>query len=195
MGEHLATPEAILTSAATLLREMPFDDIAYRSLGESVGVSERTVYRHFPTRPHLLSALARWLEDQVLPPPTFTDWESFLHVVETRFSDFDRAPSYAHLMARAEAISPVGPDHSSFFAEAVRALVSTVAPGLARRDAGRLCAGLVNVASAQFWARCRTGLDMDVEGTSAAFRRIAEQLRASFPETAFASHRAAEAAP
>ena len=58
MAEGVDTPTAILANAAAALRENPFDDISYRTLGDAVGVSERTVYRHFPTRSHLLEGVA-----------------------------------------------------------------------------------------------------------------------------------------
>ena len=58
MAEGVDTPTAILAHAAAALRENPFDDISYRTLGDAVGVSERTVYRHFPTRSHLLEGVA-----------------------------------------------------------------------------------------------------------------------------------------
>ena len=54
--------EAILASAAVLLREQTFDDISYRALADEVGISERTVYRQYPTRAHLLAALSNWIE-------------------------------------------------------------------------------------------------------------------------------------
>ena len=77
MAEVVDTPTAILANAAAALRENPFDDISYRSLGDAVGVSERTVYRHFPTRSHLLEGVAGWIESTEFPLPPFVTIAQF----------------------------------------------------------------------------------------------------------------------
>jgi len=50
VDETIDTSGAILACAATLLRHRTFEDITYLDLAEASGVSERTIYRRFPTR-------------------------------------------------------------------------------------------------------------------------------------------------
>lgn len=180
MGAQPQTAEAIVACAAETMPLAPFDDVPYSRLAEAVGVSERTVYRHFPTQGHLLTAVARALEDGTFPVPTFLTWEEFLRAAERRFSAFDAAPGHALVVARAEVVSPVGPVHPSFFSEAVATMVTGELPRLGRRDVARLTGGLVHFSSAQFWARCRAGFAMDAAAVTAAFRQSAERLTGRF---------------
>lgn len=186
MSDGADTPRAILACAAVLLRESSFDDISYRQLGEVVGVSERTVYRHFPTRPHLLCHVAQWLQDQHFVTPAFTTWEGLDRAVEQRLRAFDAAPGEAFLVARAASVSPVSTLYSSFFSEALAVLVESSAPRLNDRDRGRLTAALTHFSSAQFWARCRTGFDADAAQTMEVFRSAARELCRSLPEEVWA---------
>lgn len=180
MTDAAETSDAILAAAAELMDGTGFDDISYRRLGELVGVSERTVYRHFPTRSHLLAELAAWLENQHFPAAAFTTWEQFGQAVGKRFRAFDAAPSYAFVAARAGTISPVGNDYASFFTRAVGALLEDSAPQLNVRDARRTAAALCHFSSAQYWAQCRTVFGMDAEEITLAFRRTAAQVLAGF---------------
>lgn len=180
MTDAAETSEAILAATAELLDGTGFDDISYRRLGELVGVSERTVYRHFPTRSHLLAELASWLENQHFPAAAFTTWEQFDQAVAERFRAFDAAPSYAFVVARAGTISPVVNDYASFFTRAVGALLEDSAPRLNVRDARRTAAALCHFSSAQYWAHCRTVFGMSAEELILAFRRSAAQILAGF---------------
>lgn len=181
MKEDTDTAKAILASAADLLGETTFDDIAYRQLGEAIGVSERTVYRHFPTRSHLLAALAGWVENQHFPVAAFTTWEQFEQAVAQRFSAFDALPSYAFLVARAGSISPVDHDHPSFFTRAVNALIEQVHPRLNTRDSRRTAAALFHFSSAQYWAHCHTGFGMHAGEITESFRALSEQVLEALP--------------
>lgn len=71
MDEAVDTHSAILASAALLLRQRTFEDISYLELAEVAAVSERTIYRRFPTRSHLLEELAHWIESEHFPVSPF----------------------------------------------------------------------------------------------------------------------------
>lgn len=160
MAESVDTPTAILASAAAALRETAFDDISYRSLGDAVGVSERTVYRQFPTRSHLLEALAGWLEVSEFPFPAFVTLADFRDGARTRFRAFDAAPAVAFVCARASSISPTGESEPTFLTRALEAMIETAHPTVNVRDRRRVASMMTYFSSAQFWARMRTGFDM-----------------------------------
>ena len=182
MAETVDTPTAILASAAAILREHTFDDISYPALADAVGVSERTVYRQFPTRSHLLECLADWIEQTEFSLPPFVTIPQFQAAVRERFLAFDAAPAFAFVCARASAISPTGGAEPTFLTRAIEALVQTTYPGLNARDVGRATAALRYFASAQFWARMRTGFDMDAGEISDVFDRTVSQALAALPE-------------
>lgn len=184
MGEAADTPTAILAHAAAALREHPFDDISYRSLGDAVGVSERTVYRHFPTRSHLLEGVAGWIEQTQFPLPPFVTIAEFQEAARARFAAFDAAPAFAFVCARAASISPTSEPEPTFFTRALVAMLATTHPAVNERDLRRVAAALRYFASAQFWARMRTGFDLSAPAIADVFdRTVAEVLGDLFLRT------------
>ncbi|WP_325484021.1 TetR/AcrR family transcriptional regulator [Microbacterium sp.] len=178
------TPTAILANAAAVLRENPFDEISYRTLGDAVGVSERTVYRHFPTRSHLLEGVAGWIESTQFPLPPFVTIPQFREASRARFLAFDSSPAFAFVCARAASISPTGEPEPTFFTRALVAMLSTYHPSVNERDLRRVAATLRYFASAQFWARMRTGFEMSAPAIADVFdRTVAEVLGDLFMPT------------
>jgi AcrR family transcriptional regulator len=163
MDEAVDTPSVILASASLLLRQRTFEDVSYLELAEAAGVSERTIYRRFPTRSHLLEALARWIEGAHFPVQDFRTADEFRTAVRARFRAYDAEPAYAFVAARGGALSPTGDDSASPVTDAIVAMIDATAPNLNRRDARRAAASLRYFASPMFWARMRTGFDMSAD--------------------------------
>jgi len=181
MAEVVDTPTAILAHAAAALREHPFDDIPYRTVGDAVGVSERTVYRHFPTRSHLLEGVAGWIESTEFPLPPFVTIAEFQQAARGRFLAFDAAPAFAFVCARAASISPTGEPEPTFFTRALVAMLATNHPSLNERDLRRVAATLRYFASAQFWARMRTGFEMSAPAIADVFDRTVATVLGDLP--------------
>jgi AcrR family transcriptional regulator len=181
MAEVVDTPTAILAHAAAALREHPFDDIPYRTVGDAVGVSERTVYRHFPTRSHLLEGVAGWIESTEFPLPPFVTIAEFQQAARGRFRAFDAAPAFAFVCARAASISPTGEAEPTFFTRALVAMLATNHPTLNERDLRRVAATLRYFASAQFWARMRTGFEMSAPAIADVFDRTVATALGDLP--------------
>lgn len=186
MEEPVDTATAILASAAVLLRERTFDDISYRALADEVGISERTIYRQYPTRAHLLAALSNWLEQAFFPLPPFVTVSDFCAAVHERFRAFDALPAYAYVGARASAISPTIDIEPAYITRAIEAMLDVAAPTLNRRDRRRVAASLRYFSSAMFWARLRTGFDLDADEICDAFDRAVGTVLARLPEATWA---------
>lgn len=163
------TNSAILRTATALLREHPFDDVSYRSLADQVGVSERTVFRQFPTRAHLLEAVAGWIDEHEFTPIVFADLAGFQSAVRAGFHEFDAEPAFAFLTARAAAMSPTRDAGPSAIARMLEVAVADACPGLNARDETRAVASLRSFASAQFWARMRAAFGLDAAEIGDAF--------------------------
>ncbi|QEO10730.1 helix-turn-helix domain-containing protein [Protaetiibacter larvae] len=187
MDESVDTDAAILASAAALLRESTFEDITYADIAEHSGVSERTIYRYFPTRSHLLESLARWIERERLPESDFTTIPEFIATVHQRFRAFDAAPAFAFVLARAASVSPTLDNPSSPLADSIERMLRSVAPTLNARDLRRTTAALRYFGSAMFWARMRSGLDGSAAQTSEVFERTVRTLLTSLPSEAWAA--------
>jgi AcrR family transcriptional regulator len=186
MEEPVDTQAAILASAMALLRERTFEDISYLDLAEATAVSERTIYRRFPTRSHLLEALARWIETERFPLAEFHTPAEFRLAVRDRFRAYGTAPSYAFLAARGAALSPTTQAPSGPITGSIRTMLDTIAPTLNRRDKERVVAAARYFASPIFWARMRAGFGMDADETIEAFDRAIVQILAAVPEASWA---------
>lgn len=184
MAEPTDTPTAILASAAAALRENHFDDISYRSLADAVGVSERTVYRHFPTRSHLLDALAVWVETTEFAMAAFVTIAEFCIAARARFAAFDASPAFAFVCARAASISPTGEPQSTFLTRAIEAMLESAYPAVNLRDRRRVAATMCYFSSAQFWARMRTGFEMSAPQIADAFDRTVGSVVDRMPSMA-----------
>jgi AcrR family transcriptional regulator len=182
MAESITTPTAILASAAILLRERTFEDITYLDLAEAAGVSERTIYRHFPTRSHLLEALARWIEVERFPLAESNTPEGFRKAVSEQFTAYGSAPGYAFIAARGAALSPTTETSSTPIAGTILSMLSRAAPTLNRRDSQRIAAAALCFASPIFWARMRAGFDMNAEQAFEVFDRAILRVMAVAPK-------------
>jgi AcrR family transcriptional regulator len=158
------TRELILDAVTTLLADRRADEVATRDIAAVAGVSERTVYRHFPDRDSLLEGLSRRL-------PPMADKPSF----EAGGLD-ELAPTSRRLMelldehyvtARAEAVFNADPRR--FAADTqdntrqMRDLFAKELPELAEREQLRIAAVIRCLVSTQAWLRMRE--EFGVPGT------------------------------
>ncbi|WES63990.1 helix-turn-helix domain containing protein [Microbacter sp. GSS18] len=178
------TNSAILASAARLLRQRTFEDVSYLDVAEVAQVSERTIYRRFPTRSHLLEALARWIDAEHFAISDFRTPAEFRDAVLLRFRAFDAEPAFAFVAARGAALSPTGDDVPSPITTAIVGMLEAAAPNLNRRDAMRAAATARYFASPMFWARMRTGFDMSADEIFGVFDRSMQRVLPAATPTA-----------
>ncbi len=185
--EPVDTQTAILESAMALLREHTFEDISYFDLAEAAAVSERTIYRRFPTRTHLLETLARWIEAERFPLAEFSTTDEFREAVRARFRAYGTAPGYAFVAARGAALSPTIDASSDPITQAILSMLDEAAPTLNQRDKRRIAAAARYFASPIFWARMREGFDMNADETFEVFDRAIRQVLTNAPEASWAA--------
>jgi len=184
------TRELILDAVADLLGDRRADEVATRDIAAAAGVSERTVYRHFPDRNALLEGLSRRL------PPLDGGKPSF-----GVGSLDDIAPTSRRLMelldahyvtARAEAVLNADPRR---FATDTRAnsremteLLARELPQLSEREQRRIAAVFRCLVSTQAWLRMRE--EFGVPGTESGpvvawvIDLIVRELRAGYTPSA-----------
>jgi AcrR family transcriptional regulator len=158
------TRDLILDALTTLLGDRRADEVTTRDIATLAGVSERTVYRHFPDRRALLDGLS-----QRLPPSS--DKPSF------GVGGLDGlAPTSRRLMelldehyvsARAEAVLNADPRHFAADTRAntrdMRDLLAAGLPDLDERERLRIAAVIRCLVSTQAWLRMRE--EFGVSGT------------------------------
>lgn len=159
------TRESILDALTHLLGDRRADEVTTRDIAASAGVSQRTVYRHFPDREALLEGLTQRLPQFEGPKPSFGSGGLG-----------DIAPTARRLMAmlddhyvtaRAEAVFNADPRRFAAETQAntreMRELLASGLPELDEREQLRVAAVIRCLVSTQAWLRMRE--EFGVPGT------------------------------
>jgi AcrR family transcriptional regulator len=185
------TRELILDALTELLGERRADEVSTRQIAERAGVSQPTVYRHFPDRTALVEGLAERVEQKAAasgksPPATIDEW------VTWAVPAFVVADEHA-VETTAEAVLNADPRrYSQASRERSRELHASVErwlPELDPRDQTRVTALFRVLASIQTWLRMReefglTGAESG-ETVGWAIKVLADAIRnGEFPEAA-----------
>jgi AcrR family transcriptional regulator len=162
----------ILSAVATILRGSDLPDVTIAEVARVAEVTERTVYRHFPTRDDLLKAFWGWQLEKsgganVIAPETVDD---LMHNIKRLFSSLDADEG----VIRAVLSSAEGRDVRKIANKArhahMLAFVSGLIPGLPLRDRHSIASGIVSVCSVPSWLfmRDNCGYDGKRAGEAAA---------------------------
>src|SRR6476620_5857531 len=98
------TRAAILEALGAELAAGGLEEFSIARLARRAGVSERTVYRHFPTRETLLDGLSEWYNERVADFPDDVAADEIAPTIAQVFADFDAHES----LARGVLASPGG---------------------------------------------------------------------------------------
>lgn len=161
------TRGAILDALSDLLRTHHWDDITTKLLAAHAGVAQQTIYRHFPDRAALLTALKQRTKNphpHEGPPATLEEWARRL---EVGFQDADQ-----HFLAEVTASTLFNADTRQFAHRPQErtmlfsAAVERTFPELSEGDRVRAAALMRVLGSTQTWLRMREefGLDGSVSG-------------------------------
>lgn len=151
------TRHDILDALTEALAERGVDEVTTKELAAAAGVSERTVYRHFPDRTALLEGLTERFGESTERPPAVPERVGDIgKLVVELFDVLERH----HAEAQAEALLNADPRR---YSEATRRHTgqfrAVVAAGFPDLDAGRqqsLAAVVRVLASPQSWLRIRS---------------------------------------
>ena len=152
------TRDLILDALTDLLGELPADEITTRAIAARAGVSQPTVYRHFPDR----NALLEGLGERILTAIAASG-------VDAHLTSLDDLPALAVVgmnipeqdvvAATAEAVLNADPRRLSTSSRARSAelleVVAEALPEYGERDHLRISALLRNLYSVQTWLRMR----------------------------------------
>ena len=159
-----AVREQVLEGVAALLDAG--EDLTFAKVARTAAVPERTVYRYFPTRQALLTAVFEWANRRIgfsgeLP----ADRDAAVALVRRVFPGFDTiAPVIRELLVAPEGLLARLSDIARRQRVAV-ALVRAEAPGLDRAGTRRVAAAVQLLQTAAAWQTLRDYWDMD--GTEA----------------------------
>lgn len=175
-------------AAAVLAAERP---LTFKEIAERSGVPERTVYRHFPSRAALLSALFAWTNAQIgHEGPRPTDRAGLAALVRAAFGGFDQmAPVVRQMLIEPDGRAARLADVEQRRAAAIR-LVRNEAPGLDNATTRRTAAAIQTMTAAATWQTLHEYWDFDGPGAAEvsvlAIELMLEGARARVAATASA---------
>jgi AcrR family transcriptional regulator len=149
-----ATREVILQAAVTMLQEQSGATFSHESIAEETGIAARTIYRHFPTRADLTSAL--WLRLRDEAEIQWPDSETGIaRSIKELFRQFEKHSAFVRAAIAAAAATDY-PTHGSAegraaFAHSLEGLLDSLPPGHRQQ----LIAACVAIYSAPFWQMLR----------------------------------------
>jgi len=159
------TRELILDAVTTLLGDRRADEVTTRDIAAEAGVSERTVYRHFPDREALLEGLTQRLPqiDGVTPSFAAGGLDALAPTSRRLMELLDEH----YVTARAEAVFNADPRRFAAGTRTntrdMRTLLAKELPDLSEREQLRVAAVIRCLASTQAWLRMRE--EFGVPGT------------------------------
>jgi AcrR family transcriptional regulator len=183
------TRDVILDALTELLSELPSDEITTREIAERAGVSQPTVYRHFPDRNALLEGLTDRIE-AIMAERGADEGPLALDDLAALAGQSLALTEEHAVLATAEAVLNADPRRLSKASRDRSAeLLSVVAeslPDYDDRDHIRITALLRNVYSVQTWLRMREefGIPGDESGPIVAWamETLVNEIRAGrFP--------------
>lgn len=171
-----ATRERIMEAMGELIEEFGPEAISNRQIAERAGVTEITVYRHFPSRDVLLSAL--WQKNNAEQgvrggfPETL---DGIVTQLDALFRSFDETPAHVQSVLTTQQGRALRASRNEDRRAAFLQAVSEV-PGLSKDDQ-RAAAGVLQLLySAYAWLSLREQWDMTGEEAAAATSWAARTL-------------------
>jgi AcrR family transcriptional regulator len=154
--QALQTRELIVDALTGLLEDRRTDEVTTKELARAAGVSERTVYRHFPDRLALVEALSARLEDKAGGAPGAPQtWDDLRSLAVSLMAMLEAN----HVEARAEALLNADPrrysDETREHTARFRDVLAVTAPELDDGQQRAFAAVLRVLLSAQSWLRMR----------------------------------------
>jgi AcrR family transcriptional regulator len=145
------TRRRILEAAAELMSDPLQPELTFAAVGKQARVSERTVYRHFPTKEELLAEFWAWVNAQLGMAEYPESIGRLLAVLPAVYRGFDERAGLirAHLASPAgrEMRQRVAPLRRGIFAK----MVDEAAPGLPPKARRRACGILQLLFSPRAW--------------------------------------------
>lgn len=172
--------EAVMEAVGECLSDVGLEQISFAEVAARAGMSERTVYRHFPSRELLLDAFWEWLHAQlkiVFP----TTAQELIDLPLSVFPMFEaREPIIRGMLASAQGRRvrlSVNDERQAAIRAAVR---DAVGKAMAEPAFTRLCAQVQLLYSATGWLTMRDYWDLSGEEAGlAASEAIAKLLNAA----------------
>lgn len=123
------TRKLIMDAAYHLLREASVTELTVRAVAQQAGMSERTVFRYFPSRDALLDTVAAQLLSEMALPEPPASVEDLLAAPAALYGAFEARADLTRAVLHTDLVDRVRALQASSRWKAVAALLEDAAPG------------------------------------------------------------------
>lgn len=165
------TRRTILAAAAERILDDGIPDFSVREVASQAGVSERTVYYHFPNRQAVLDALADWVDEQLRERRLHADPEDIDDLsgrIGAIFAAFEEIGAPVRAMARLSAAGGRKADATAARTEGFRRRFAPLLDQLPEDEAKRRFAVLRHLVTTNTWVTLRDGYGLDGDDAARA---------------------------
>ena len=175
--QRAVTRERIITALSELIQSRHPLDVTMAAVAEQAGVSEPTLYRHFPTKRDLFAALGSHLYRRTtagVAPSNLDELVEFLPALYRQFAEMEATTRWNLAAPKDEAVRPSATERLPILQEALSATLEDLAPA----EADALLRGLLLLTSPASLLYWQDYLDITVdeaaETASWLIRRLAQ---------------------
>ena len=175
--QRAVTRERIITALSELIQSRHPLDVTMAAVAEQAGVSEPTLYRHFPTKRDLFAALGSHLYRRTtagVAPSNLEELVEFMPALYRQFAEMEATTRWNLAAPKDEAVRPSATERLPILQEALSATLEDLAPA----EADALLRGLLLLTSPASLLYWQDYLDITVdeaaETASWLIRRLAQ---------------------
>lgn len=175
-----ATQKLILSTAVELLETAGVADLTVRAVAKQSGMSERTVFRYFPTREDFLNAVAAAAADAMDTPVPPINIKELLDYPAVLYRSFEQRPALVIAGLHTELIKRVRREAASERWRSVARLIDEIAAGRSKKERTIAATNINYYLSATTWNYYRANFEMSLGDTiacaKAAVRLIVDDI-------------------
>jgi AcrR family transcriptional regulator len=176
------TRRLILDTASGLLERTSVAELTVRGVAKQANISERTVFRYFPTREELLDAVAAAVHEKMALPAAPSSVEELLAAPRALYSRFEAVRELTRAALHTELFHRIRESQARVRWTAIQGIVDALAPRAGARERRIAAANIRFYLAASTWHYYRFYFRFSLEDTIAcaesAIRQALDGLRA-----------------
>ena len=173
----------ILDGAFALLKEGEIRELTVRAVAQHAGMSERTVFRYFPTRDALLDAVAVYLREHMATPSLTGTLEGLLAAPALLYRAFEESADHTRAALHPDLVGRVRSLQADARWKAVHGLLESIAPRAGEAQRRIAAANICYHLTASSWNYYRTAFGFGLEECIACADTAVRQALEGIGET------------
>lgn len=175
-----ATRDAILDAVESCLMVSGLDALTFAQVAHAADISERTVYRHFPSREALLEAFWERVQHTLGLQRSIESWDRYIASRPATFQEMDRRGMVIRALMRSEQASRARLHIKARRQAGIRKIVAERVGDLPEPAFTELCALVHLLGSAPAWAGLTDFWDIDAEHAGRVVARAISALATTY---------------